>query len=214
MKIWTILPLVVLSITICVIPAAGQTNPTIGGLTPVSAVFDGPDGFSALDGTHDVTIFEQEDRIYAMVAAWNDNGVQIIDIADPVHPTPVSAVFDDSNGFSALDRANGMEVFENGERMYAIVTAWNDNGVQIIDITDPVHPTPVSAVFDGADGFSALYGAVYAVVFENGERMYAMVAARDDNGVQIIDITDPVHPTPVSAVFDGADGFSAARRGK
>ena len=34
------------------------------------------------------------------------------------------------------------------------------------------------------------------------------VAARDDNGVQIINITNPYNPTPASSITDGSDGFT------
>ena len=176
---------------------------------PVSAVFDGSGGFGALDGANDVDVFTQGGRTYAIVAAWVDGGVQIIDITNPIHPSPVSAVFDGSGGFGALNGANDVEVFTQGGRTYAIVAAIFDGGVQIIDITNPIHPSPVSAVFDGSGGFGALNGARDAEVFTQGGRTYAIVAAWDDGGVQIIDITNPIHPSPVSAVFDGSGGFGA-----
>ena len=177
--------------------------------TPVSAVFDGSGGFGALDGASDAEVFTQGGRTYAIVTAWLDSGVQIMDITNPVHPTPVSAVFDNSGGFSALDGAQDVEVFTQGGRTYAIVAAWLDSGVQIMDITNPVHPTPVSAVFDNSGGFSALDAAEDVEVFTQGGRTYAIVAAVEDGGVQIMDITNPIHPSPVSAVFDGSGGFSA-----
>ena len=161
--------------------------------TPVSAVFDDSGGFSALYVANDVAVFEQENRIYAVVAARYDDGVQIIDVTNPVHPTPASAVFDDSGGFSALGGANDVAVFEQGSRIYAVVAARDhDDGVQIIDVTNPVHPTPASAVFDDSGGFSALGGAVDVAIFEQGNRIYAVVTAFDDDGVQIIDVTQLV----------------------
>ena len=61
-----------------------------------------------------------------------------------------------------------------------------------MDITNPIHPSPVSAVFDGSGGFGALDGAIDAEVFTQGGRTYAIVAAGgDDDGVQIMDITNP-----------------------
>ena len=127
-----------------------------------------------------------------------------------LEPSPVSTVFDGSGGFSALDGARGVAVFESGSRTYAIVTAWAEGGVQIMDITNPVHPAPVSAVFDGSGGFSALDVAIDVAVFESGSRTYAIVAAWDDDGVQIMDITPslsnyPLVETPLShAIYDAA----------
>ena len=177
--------------------------------SPVSAAFDGSGGFSALAGADEVRIFGIAGRTYAMVAAGVDNGVQIMDITDPAHPSPVSAAFDGSGGFSALAGADEVRIFGIAGRTYAIVAAHSDDGVQIMDITDPAHPSPVSAAFDGSGGFSALDGANGMDVFGVGDRTYAMVASFGDDGVQIMDITDPVHPTPVSAAFDGSGGFSA-----
>ena len=200
------MPLVVLYITMCAIPAAaGQANPTIGVPAPVSAVFDDSGGFSALDGAINVAIFEHGDRVYAMVAAWFDNGVQIIDITDPAHPIPVSAVFDDSGGFSALDGTRDVAIFEHGDRVYAMVTASEDDGMQIIDITDPAHPIPVSAVFDDSGGFSALDGVNSLEIFEKGGRMYAITGAWDDDGVQIMDITNPTGADPRPDQLDSID---------
>ena len=85
------------------------------------------------------------------MAAYTDNGVQIMDVTNPAQPYPVSAVFD-GREFTALGGANGVEVFWSGNRTYAVVTASGDDGVQIMDITDPAHPAPVSAAFDGMGG--------------------------------------------------------------
>ena len=134
---------------------------------------------------------------------------QIVTVLEPV---PVSAVFDGSGGFGALDGANDVVVFTQGGRTYAIVAAVDDDGVQIMDITNPVHPAPVSAVFDNSGGFSALNGARDAEVFTQGGRTYAIVAAAFDDGVQIMDITNPIHPSPVSAVFDGSWGVQRPGR--
>ncbi|MCE2509241.1 MAG: hypothetical protein J4G04_08130 [Nitrosopumilaceae archaeon] len=118
--------------------AAGQVNPVVGGPAPVSAVFDGSGGFSALGGAYNVEVFEGGGRTYAIVAAWGDDGVQIMDITNPVHPAPVSAVFDGSGGFSALGGATNVAVFEGGGRTYAIVAAGSgEDGVQIMDVTPP-----------------------------------------------------------------------------
>ena len=176
---------------------------------PISAAFDGMNGFEALNGAADVEVFGMEGRTYAMVAAWIDDGVQIIDVTDPAHPAPISAVFDGMNGFEALGGAADVEVFGVDGRTYAIVAAYDSHGVQIIDVTDPAHPTPVSAAFDDVGGFGALFGAEDVEVFGMDGRTYAIVTAQVDDGVQVIDITDPAHPAPFSAAFDGRYGFEA-----
>ena len=168
----------------------------------VSAVFDDSGGFDALDGASSIDVFDIENRTYGIVTGNNDDGVQIMDITDPANPIPVSAAFDGSGGFDALDGAQGVAVFGIGNNMYGIVTASDDDGVQIMDITDPANPAPVSAVFDDSGGFDALDGAQGVAVFGIGNNMYGIVTASDDDGVQIMDITDPANPAPVSAAFD------------
>ena len=199
---------------------------------PVSAVFDGPD--IALDSPDDVEVFGSGDGTYAIVASGGD-GVQILDITYPINPVPASAAFDGTGGFEALGGADGVEVFGNGDRTYAIVAAFGDGGVQIMDITNPAQPYPLWAVFDGPE-FPALGGANGVEVFWSGGRAYAIVAARSDGGVQIMDIgsadgladvsadlhvanpagagmpimtiADPIHPAPASAVLDGSRDFT------
>ncbi len=188
---------------------AGQPSLIISGPSPTSVVFDGSGGFDALGGAHDVVVFDSGNRTYAIVAAWDDGAIQIMDITNPANPVPVSAAFDGSGGFDALTGASEMAVFDSGDRTYVIVTAYYDDGVQIMDITNPANPVPVSAAFDGSGGFDALGGANDVVVFDSGNRTYAIVAAWDDGAIQIMDITNPANPVPVSAAFDGSVALGA-----
>ncbi len=174
---------------------------------PISSMLDDSGGFGALEGAADVEVFHMYGRTYAVVAAADDDGVQIMDITDPVRPVPVSAAFDDTGGFGALEGAADVEVFHMYGRTYAVVAAADDDGVQIMDITDPVRPVPASAAFDDTGGFGALEGAADVEVFRTYGRTYAVVAAADDAGVQIMDVTYPARPAPVSEAFTRSGGF-------
>ena len=90
--------------------------------------------FDALGGPRGVDIAEIVGRMYAVVAALDDDGVQVIDITDPRDPTPVSSVFDGEGGFDALPGADGVAVTEIADRMYVVVTGWDTGSVQVIDI--------------------------------------------------------------------------------
>ena len=57
---------------------------------------------------------------------------------------------------------------------YAVVASWADNGVQLLNVTDPSVPAPVDAVTDGERGFTELLGAI--------------AVAQQDNGVQLINL--------------------------
>ena len=137
------------------------------------------------------------------MASGPDDGVQIIDITNPYAPTNTSSVKDGSN-FPELDYARSITITTIGSSTYALVASETDRGVQIMDITTPSDPKPVSDFDDGDTGFTTLSGAQYITTTTIGSSTYALVAANRDNGVQIIDITDPYHPDPVSAITDGS----------
>ena len=113
---------------------------------------------------------------------------------------------DNRDGFDALDGADAIEVVELSGRTYALVASWGDSAIQIIDITDPAAPTPVSSVFDSQPGF-ALKEAVDIRAATIFGRTYALVASWLDDAIQIIDITDPANPARVTNVVDGRGGF-------
>ena len=71
-----------------------------------------------------------------------------------------------------------------------------DNGVQIINITDPYNPTNASHVVD-SERYPTLDGATFITTATIEDSTYALVAASSDNGVQI-NITDPYNPINVS----------------
>ncbi|MYB29500.1 MAG: BspA family leucine-rich repeat surface protein, partial [Cenarchaeum sp. SB0663_bin_5] len=179
-------------------------------VSPVAAISDGIDGFTALDGADGVAIAEISDRTYAVVTG--NDGVQIIDITVPASPVPVAEF--NTRGW---DGANDIAIAEISDRTYAVVTTYgySDRGVQIIDITVPASPVPVAAATDGMDGFTALDRANDIAIAEISDRTYAVATAGDPhNGVQIIDITVPASPVPV-AEFDtrgggGANGIAIA----
>ena len=100
-----------------------------------------------------------------------------------------------------IDAARKITTTQIGDRHYALVTEWNESGVRIIDITDPENPSSTAIIVD--DASTALDGADRIIVTQIGDRHYALVTALYDDGVQIIDITDPSSPSAVAAVTDG-----------
>ena len=83
-----------------------------------------------------------------------------------------------------------------------------DNGVQIINITDPYNPTNASSITNGTS-YPALGKAHISITTTTIERStYALVASRNDDGVQIINITDPYNPTNASSITKDEIGTS------
>ncbi|MFW2347938.1 MAG: hypothetical protein ACN4EF_05185, partial [Wenyingzhuangia sp.] len=91
----------------------------------------------------------------------------------------------------ALDGAISITTVEIDGSTYALVASFND-GVQIIDITDPSSPVATANLTDSSN--LALSGANDITTVVIGERTYALVVAINDDVVQIIDITDPSSP--------------------
>ena len=164
---------------------------------------DGSSGtFDELDGAFSVTTTEINSKHYALVASQSDSGVQIIDITDPENPTAVASVTD-STDYPELFHASSVTTTEINSKHYALVAAASDDGVQIINITDPETPTAVTVIEDTEGTDELLLNGAYSITTtEIDSKHYALVAARWDDGVQIINITDPETPTAVTVIED------------
>ena len=202
-----VLAIICIGFEVAIVDTAYSDTTTME-IKPITAIYDGMNGFALLDGAEDIVVYEMGNRTYAFVASWNDDGVQIIDVTNPAAPTAVAAISDGVNGFTELNDARNIVVSEIGNRTYAFVSGFNDDGVQIIDVTNPAAPTAVAAISDGVNGFTELDGASDLTISEIGNRTYALVTGRNDDGVQIIDVTNPAAPTAVAAISDGVNGFT------
>ena len=67
------------------------------------------------------------------------------------------------------------------------MAAKGDDGVQVIDITNPYAPDNASSPTDGSNGFTKLEDPV-SITTIAGSPEYALVTAKDGNGTQIIKI--------------------------
>ena len=71
-----------------------------------------------------------ENSTYALVAALEDHGVQIINIDDPYNPTNTSSITDGTR-YPKLDGARSITTATIGGSTYALVASFADDGVQI-----------------------------------------------------------------------------------
>ena len=182
------------------------TNPA----TPsyVAHAKDGESGFTELFGASSITTITIDSSTYALVASSADSGVQIINITNPYEPIAASSITDGSDGYTTLAGASSITTTTIGSSTYALVAARTDDGVQIIDITNPYQPTNVSAIIDGTGNFTRLANAASITTTTIDSSTYALVASVDDDGVQILDITDPYEPIAASSVKDGSGGYT------
>ena len=86
------------------------------------------DTFTELTGPRNVETFTIGSSTYAIVTAFGDHGVQIIDVSDPTDILATDAVNDedtDSNGgtFEKLRKARGVDTFTTGATNVDIVQA-------------------------------------------------------------------------------------------
>ena len=153
-----------------------------------------------LSGASDVATFTSGGRTYAAVAAYWDDGVQILDVTNPSAVTAAGSIGD--TAALELDGAHGITTFTSGGRAYAAVAAYWDDGVQILDVTDPSAITAAGSITD--DAALELDGAEGITVFESGGRTYAAVASVVDDGVQMLDVTDPSDIAAVGSITDDA----------
>ena len=139
---------------------------------------------------------------YAIASTLSDN-VLIINISNPESPSLVTYVTDGQN-FTTLANPGRIAITTMDEFTYALVASRDDNGVQIINITNPANPTPVTAITDKEDGgdYDILQGAEDIAIIHANDLVYALVTAMDDDGVQIIDITNISNPISVSSIVD------------
>ena len=96
------------------------------------------------------------------------------------------------NATTELEGANDVMVIGN----YAYVVSVVDDGLSIVDISNPATPTHVGAITD--NGTTELDGAFSLRVIGN----YAYVVSFNDDGFSIIDISNPATPTHVGAITD------------
>jgi len=146
---------------------------------------------------------------YAYVTENAGDRLAIIDVSDPSNPIDVSSISD-----TACDAANagGCEldgayaIFVSGK--YAYVASNTDDGIEILDVSDPFNPVHVAKFNDSDDPDAELNGA--AGIFVSGK--YAYIASTADNGVEILDISDPTNPTHVGSITDsGATELAGAQ---
>ena len=171
--------------------------------SPIASLTD--TALTALDSARDVAIFTTAGRTYAVVAAYDDDGIQIIDLTDPAGPSPIASLTDTT--LTALDGATGVATFTTAGRTYAAVTAYDDVGIQIIDLTYPANPSPVANLTDTT--LTALDGASDPAIFTAAGRTYAVVAAYDESGVQILQLLTEADIPPIitSAAYNTGTGI-------
>ena len=146
-------------------------------------------------------------RVYVLLSSVDSDAVQIIDVTSPQTPVLVASIRDGLDGFYALGQPQDSETFAVDDRTYAAVASRGDHAMQIIDITEPNAPVPAASIRKGQDGLASTTYPASVEIFAADSRTYAMIAGQGDHIIQIIDVTDPLSPTPVTPIKEWQDRF-------
>ena len=112
---------------------------------------------------------------YAIVTGYTADTVQILDVSDPTNIVAKDSLA--NSGSLELDGAFEVDVFTVGSSTYAIITGFVDDGVQILDVSDPTDISAVDSLTDGVNGFTELEGAVDVETFVMGTKTYAIIVS-------------------------------------
>lgn len=170
----------------------------------MSEVAGGQFGYKGVFGPHDIAITQDGDRVYAAVPNVNDDSVVILDISNPHKPTIISSIHDTAELMAPVE----VEILDIDSRTYVAVASNYVNGIYVIDITDAHLPKPTVLMPDGQYGFDALLGTVGLEFVTINDTPYLLATGYYNSGIQIIDMTNPGNPIPVSSILDGKDGYN------
>ena len=177
-----------------------------GTLRAAASATNGTGGFDALDGSHGLDTLEAGNKTYALVAAQNDNGVQLIRILPNGTLKPSDSVADGERGFDALTSPTEVAAFETGGETYAVVAAFGESAIQLIRILPDGTLEAAGSARNGDQNF-ALYNALEVAAFESSGKAYALATSyHQNNPVQLVQLS-PTRVVDVnSAALDASYG--------
>ncbi len=172
---------------------AGLSQDRFGSTQPPTRVTIQPGGVSDIhNNTNDGTLTRTID-----VAGAGGAGIAAAQATE-------QAAAQSPTTFEGLGGADAIEIVTISGKTYALVAGESDDAVQIINVTSPASPSPVAVIFNGTGGFSELDGPTFVTAATISGDTYALVASKDDDGVQIINVTSPASPAPAAALTDGS----------
>jgi prepilin-type N-terminal cleavage/methylation domain-containing protein len=143
---------------------------------------------------------------YAYVTSLNSSALEIINVSSSTNPRHAGNIADGTPSPDGTNTANLQQpysVYVLGN--YAYVASLGGSALDIIDISDPEHPTQKGVIYDdSANGGAILYGAGSVKVVDN----YAYVVSFNSSALEVVDVTDPANPIHKSNISDGQGGAS------
>ncbi len=171
------------------------------------------DDSTNLNGIRGVETYTIGGSTYVVAAAKSANKIMIYDISNPASPTSVGSLADVNGGGVRLEGPVELDIATIGGTPYAVVAAHNDDGIEIVDISDPTNPT--SAAEDAMALGLSDDGPYDVAITTIGGSTYAVVTGYNADGIEIFDISDPTTPTSKAKLKDGTDtGACTAANGE
>ena len=173
--------------------------------TVASSITD--DRNTILSGARYVDIIEIDNVPYALITAYNENGFQIINIADPTNPLKIAAITDTVSGAitdtvsgATLHTANGISTAYIKGTPYALITSTNQDALNIFNISNPAAPVLAKSMQN-----TTLLNSTWGVdTYKVGGKTYAITGS---DGFSIFDISDPAAPAIIASVRNDTEMF-------
>ena len=156
-----------------------------------------------LNSPRHIAIIDADGSTFAVITSRTTGTVTILNMDNPEMPVQIHAIKDGID--LALSSATGIELVQINTRTYALVVSNNDHAMQIIDITHPQLPFPVSTVQRSGTEYSGLSSPHYVTALQVEDATYAFVTSPSIDSVQVIDITNPSQPNPVAVLQNGTE---------
>ena len=156
-----------------------------------------------LNSPRHIAIIDADGSTFAVITSRTTGTVTILNMDNPETPVQIHAIKDGIG--LALSSATGIELVEINTRTYALVVSNSDNAMQIIDITHPQLPFPVSTVQKSGTEYTGLTGPHYVTALQVEGATHAFVTSPTTKSVQVIDITNPFQPNPVTVLQNGTE---------
>ena len=183
--------------SVTIVDATDPTNPIL-----VHVLTDGVGGFDDLDGVANVEFKDATAGSELVIAAELDDAVTLVE--NPLlSPAPLITIKDGQFGFDDLDGARSVTF--SGDLM--AVAAFEDDSVNLIDISVPTNPVLEAVMKDGVGAFSELDRPA-AVAF-NGSVL--AIAAVGDDAVTLVETGALPNPTTtlLATLKDGVGGYDS-----
>ena len=202
--------------TVLVIPVSYVAAEFIFSAELADVASDGDSGFTFLNGATGIATFTNSSNPMAIVVSFDDDAVNVVDLSNPQNIRVQDSIVDEgangggetSEGNLVLSGPRDVVLFDNTTaNEYALVVAYQDDGIQIFDIQDPLADTshsiyPATNYTDGTCQIQSaglgvcnqpLNGAMSAAIWTNSTNSgtYAIVTGFLDDGITTFDITDP-----------------------